>query len=110
MAEEKGGYLAIFETIEEMNNVIAVREKKSTYWIGLSNAENEGNWTWINGTALNKNMEGYLKKGDNLEFRNYGHILLQGGLMSRNLNGRLPKGWKGQMYVSGYLIEWGTIN
>jgi len=111
LAEKEGGYLAVFETLEEMNNVIAAREKRSTYWVGLSDSEKEGNWTWISGTALNKDMEGFLEKGKDLKNRDYGHIILQGGLMSRNISGRLPEGLKkGQRFVSGYLIEWETTN
>ena len=110
LAEKEGGYLAVFETLEEMNHVTAASEKKATYWIGITDSEIEGHWTWINGTALNKNMEGYLEKGNDMENRDYGHIMGQGGLMSRQISGRLPKGWNGEMCVSGYLVEFDSID
>ncbi|GAA4269325.1 lectin-like protein [Hyunsoonleella aestuarii] len=110
LAEKEGGYLAVFETLEEMNYVTEASEKKATYWIGLSDSEKEGHWTWINGIALNKNMEGYLEKGNDLENRDYGHIMGRGGLLSRQISGRLPNGWKGQMCVSGYLVEFDSFD
>jgi antitoxin component YwqK of YwqJK toxin-antitoxin module len=110
LAEKEGGYLAVFETLEEMNYVTAACKKKSTYWVGLSDSRNESNWIWINGTALNKNMEGYLEKGNDLNNRDYGHIMSNGGLMSRHISGGLPNGWHGQMCVSGYLIEFDSNN
>ena len=110
LAEKEGGYLAVFETLEEMNYVIGASGKKSTYWIGLSDSQKEGDWIWINGTVLNKNMEGYLERGNDLKNRDYGHVMSQGGLLSRHISGGLPVGWKGEMCVSGYLIEFDSIN
>jgi len=109
LAEKEGGYLAIFETLEEMNHVIAANAEKSTYWIGLNDYQKEGNWMWINGMALNKNMEGYLESGNDLKNRDYGHIMMHGGFMSRHISGGLPKGWNGEMCVSGYIIEFDFI-
>ncbi|WP_170309907.1 lectin-like protein [Seonamhaeicola maritimus] len=110
LAEKEGGYLAVFETLEEMNYVTAASRKKSTYWVGISDSQKEGNWIWVNGKMINNNMLGYLENGNDLDNRDYGHIMLQRGLMSRHISGGLPKGWKGQMCVSGYLIEFDSID
>lgn len=105
LAEKKGGYLAVFETLEEMNYVTGARVRKGTYWLGLSDSRKEGDWTWIDETALEKSWEGNLNTGHGLKNRNYAHIMVQGGLMSRHISGRLPEGWKGERCVSGYLVE-----
>ncbi len=110
LAEEQGGYLVVFETHEEMSFVQSRLARRDTAWVGLTDSENEGEWKWINGEKLDPLLEAsFLEKGRDLESRNYGHILLQGGLMSRHKTGVIPRGWNGQEYVTGYVIEWDEL-
>ena len=106
LAEQSGGYLAVFETVEELSYIQSVQRHRRTAWVGITDSNKEGEWRWINGEKLDPVMLGYLEKGRDLEARDYGHILLQGGLMSRHKKGILPRGWTGREYVEGYVIEW----
>ena len=105
LSEESGGYLAVLETEEELGYVLSMRKKRNTFWVGLTDYENEGEWVWLNGEPLNSRMEGFLERGRDLPDRDFAHLLLQGDLMSRHVSGGLPASWRGQMCVSGYLVE-----
>ena len=108
LAEQEGGHLAIFETPEEISFIQSSQKQRKTAWVGITDSQVEGEWRWIDGSKLDPTIESFLKRGRDMEARDYGHILLQGGLMSRHKSGILPRGWRGREYVEGYLIEWDT--
>ena len=108
LAEDAGGYLACFETREELEFIQTNQSRRLTSWVGLTDAESEGRWKWINGADLDPSMISLLERGRDLDNRDYGHSLLQGGLGSRAEDGSLPRGWRGASEVQGYLIEWDT--
>ncbi|XP_054471830.1 CD209 antigen-like protein A [Anoplopoma fimbria] len=47
---DKGSDLVIVDTLEEQEFLTSLIRKSS--WIGLSDRDNEGTWTWIDGTPL----------------------------------------------------------
>ena len=106
LAGQAGGYLAVFETPEELLFVKSAQSQRKTAWVGLTDSKKEGEWRWINGEKLDPVMSGYLQMSKDLQTRDYAHILLQGSLMSRDKTGIIPKGWPGRKYVEGYVIEW----
>lgn len=104
-AEKMGGQLAIFETMAELKYVENEIPGKSIAWVGLTDENTEGDWRWLNGVKLSANMKKNLERGRGSEFRDYGYILLQGGLGSREDNGELPRGWRGRSQVDGFVVE-----
>lgn len=106
LAEAEGGQLAIFETPDEQAYVESVVVPKTRIaWVGLTDEDTEGEWYWLNGTPVDPNMVGFLERGENLDSRDYGYILVQGGLGSRADLGFLPRGWDGKEAVDGFVIE-----
>ncbi|WGL16075.1 C-type lectin domain-containing protein [Microbulbifer bruguierae] len=104
-AEKLGGRLAIFETVEELMYLESQIPRRRIAWVGLTDEKVEGDWTWLNGTRLSANMRDRLERGRGHEFRDYGYILLQGGLGSRADNGELPRGAHGRPQVDGFVVE-----
>ncbi len=104
--EDMGGILAILDTKEELEYIQNQRPCRFTAWVGITDEKNEGQWVWLNGKQIKNEMTGFLEKANSLDIRDYGHILLQGGLMSRANKGNLPKGWRGQALVQAFLCEW----
>ncbi|KAM9457471.1 C-type lectin domain family 4 member C-like [Clarias gariepinus] len=57
--QELGGDLVIINSKEEhelLAGLMVNLESSSLYWIGLTDAENEDVWLWIDGTPLDKNV------------------------------------------------------
>ncbi len=104
-AEEMGGKLACLETREEHDYVSSRMPNWTTAWVGLTDVNREGKWQWINGKSLNPRALGYLETGNALNSRDYGHLMRQGGFLSREISGVIPKRFSGDQYVAGYLVE-----
>jgi hypothetical protein len=99
-----GGDLACPDDPNVLEFVQNQRPCRFTAWVGLT--KKNGEWEWINGKKLKKDMTGLMEQGGDLENRTCAHILLQGGLMSRPDDGILPSGWSGQPKVQAFLCEW----
>ncbi|MCM2678148.1 lectin-like protein [Echinimonas agarilytica] len=105
-AEDRGGHLACFETLNELKLVKAKMHRSRALWVGLTDVQREGDWFWLNGEPLEPYMIDLLERGEQLEQRDYGHLLFNSGLNSRDEKGEKPKGWKAQEHVEGFIIEW----
>ena len=106
LAEKSGGQLAVFNTPEELSRVESSLPKGKIFWIGLTDSHKEGDWRWIDESPFNTELAGKLFRGGNLAARDYGYILLQGGIGARANTGELPRGARGRKYVDGYLIQY----
>ncbi len=51
-AESRGGSLATIKSQEEQDEVEALLHGNASYWIGASDAGQEGQWTWVDGDAF----------------------------------------------------------
>ncbi|KAK5910036.1 hypothetical protein CesoFtcFv8_003911 [Champsocephalus esox] len=47
------GHLVVLNTAEELDYISKVVEIRYNYWIGLVERENEGHWSWVDGTDIN---------------------------------------------------------
>jgi hypothetical protein len=131
-AEAAGGQLACLETVYERDyvtslrghqgiidastgklsplpspfNVPGKRDNFKTIWVGLTDEDMEGKWNWVNGAQLDPRMLGYIERGRDLQYRDYAHLMRQGGFLSREATGQTPRGWNASRHVEGFLIEW----
>ena len=115
-AEELGGHLAICETVEELR-YLWNRCGSEPMWIGLSDALVEGQWQWIDGTALDPKLVRSDKSADyvsmleqgrasDLEIRDYANIMKRWGLLSRANSGLASKYQPSSVPpVQGYIVE-----
>ncbi|XP_070759967.1 perlucin-like protein [Enoplosus armatus] len=48
-----GAHLVVLNNVEELDYISEVVVIKYNYWIGLVERENEGHWSWVDGTDFN---------------------------------------------------------
>ncbi|XP_054471828.1 CD209 antigen-like protein E [Anoplopoma fimbria] len=60
---DKGSDLVIVDTLEEQEFLTSIIRKST--WIGLSDRDSEGTWTWIDGTPLTDTEEYWGSRPDN---------------------------------------------
>ena len=69
--ESVGGGLAVLNT-KVLNDIVTQKFAGQQYWIGASDAEQEGWWRWINGDMLRK-------PGKRTKYNNWGQSEPNGG-------------------------------
>ncbi|XP_052423969.1 C-type lectin domain family 4 member M-like isoform X9 [Carassius gibelio] len=55
---ERGADLVIINNTEKQKTVDKMQDGKTGFWIGLTDSEEEGNWKWVDGSALNSGLWG----------------------------------------------------
>ncbi|KAG7241398.1 hypothetical protein INR49_025598 [Caranx melampygus] len=49
----QGGHLLVLNNVEELDYISSVVEPRYAIWIGLVERQQEGHWTWVDGTDFN---------------------------------------------------------
>lgn len=49
----QGGHLLVLNNVEELDYISSVVEHRHPIWIGLVERQQEGHWTWVDGTDFN---------------------------------------------------------
>ncbi|GAA6220804.1 C-type lectin domain family 4 member E-like isoform X1 [Lates japonicus] len=48
--QSQGGHLLVLNSVEELDYISEIADYRPSYWIGLVERENEGHWSWVDGT------------------------------------------------------------
>ncbi|XP_075882129.1 C-type lectin domain family 4 member E-like [Nelusetta ayraudi] len=51
-----GGHLLVLNTVEELDYISKIVQIHRSYWIGLADHGNEGQWGWVDGTEMNPTL------------------------------------------------------
>jgi len=98
-AEARGGRVATIKSQEEQDEVYALTVG-GTYWIGLSDATEEGVWKWADDSDLDYSNWSAGEPNDHIPLGGEDHVQI------------LPSGkwndYPGRFSLSGYVIEFGS--
>ncbi|MBQ4404016.1 MAG: hypothetical protein II857_06345 [Selenomonadaceae bacterium] len=105
--ESLGGHLAVINDSEENNAIVSYlfsRNEDKIYYIGFSDAEHEGNWTWVTGEAVTYTnwASGEPNNHGERGAENYACIVPR--------NGKFIDKWNDRYFFSGdyFICEWDT--
>ncbi|WP_158966803.1 lectin-like protein [Paraglaciecola sp. L3A3] len=110
-AKYLGGKLACFDTEDKLTYIHllrAINGNTKPVWVGLSDQDIEGKWQWSCGQTLHPKMRYWLERGSDLESRDYAHLTVSKGLLSRVNSGRAPDisdDYSTIDKVKGYVVE-----
>ena len=82
-AEEQGGYLVIIDSMEENDFIretyrVPLNTSEDILWIGLSDAEEEGVFRWVNGELPGFTNWSYGEPNNDYGTQDYGHMYADG--------------------------------
>ena len=108
--ESLGGHLAVINDSEENNAIVSYlfsRNEDKTYYIGFSDAEHEGNWTWVTGEAVTYFSITNWASG---EPNNHGERGAENYACIVPRNGKFIDKWNDRYFFSGdyFICEWDT--
>ena len=100
--EKLGGHLVFLESEDERKFVHQLKGRK-TAWIGASDQDEEGTYTWLDGSEIAKELRNVIPQTNT---RVYDCVLLtvDGVLVSRPKSGHHKSGI--EKWVNRYVIEW----
>jgi len=97
----KRGHLAYFETAEEHEFIVGIKPA-GTFWIGGTDRNDEGRFTWLDGGSLPQGLN-FLRR-QNKNDRDFLHLTDNGAIGVRQKTGHLDKAQF--EWVIGYVCEW----
>ena len=104
-AENKGGRLAVLNTLEKANQVPAANVN---VWIGATDAASEGTWTWIDGSLVDSGYKNWGPGEPNnypdpsaVPGEDYAYIIYTNNKWDDAINGANAYPY----YVGGYVLE-----
>ncbi|XP_055019902.1 C-type lectin domain family 4 member E-like, partial [Boleophthalmus pectinirostris] len=77
--QKASGDLVKIESREEQRFLFGkvrhlMSEDEEKFWIGLTDSETEGEWKWIDGSALDPSLSFWYRYGDNIQPDNWGSL------------------------------------